>query len=108
MRSGKRTLAQAILLMLVILAAGCVSLQSVSLTSIPENRQKEVKAKVEKIVILGINFNNDFVDTLSSNLASQCVGGQIRGILTKDYVTDYFLMIVYRRTVEAKGFCEEE
>ena len=84
---------------------GCVSLQSVSLTQIPEKRSDVVVAKADKLIFLGLSFDNDFVDTVSESLKGQCKGGQIKGILTKDELTNYFLFLVVRRSVSAHGYC---
>jgi dihydroorotate dehydrogenase len=86
--------------------AGCVSINSVSLTPIPANRKKEVKAEVSKTVFLGFNFNNDFLDPLVDKLKSQCPEGVVSGILTKDEVIAYVL--VFTRKVTATGYCNEK
>lgn len=93
------------LLILSFLLSGCTSLQTVSLTSIPAQRSNVVKAEVSKTIILGFNFDNDFVDQLESQLKNKCANGQITGILTKDEVVDYFLMIVWKHQVTATGYC---
>ncbi|MNK08038.1 hypothetical protein D3C87_259620 [compost metagenome] len=82
---------------------GCASINSVSLTPIPVNRSKPVKAEVSRWIILGFNFNNDYVDPLVDNLKSQCPNGVVSGILTKDEVVAYVL--VFKRNVVATGFC---
>lgn len=86
--------------------AGCASINSVSLTPIPANRKKEVKAEVSKTVFLGFNFNNDFLDPLVDKLKSQCPEGVVSGILTKDEVISYVL--VFTRKVTATGYCNEK
>ncbi|MEY4630571.1 MAG: hypothetical protein RIQ81_691 [Pseudomonadota bacterium] len=88
---------------LMINAAGCVSLQSVSLTQIPAKRDNKVTASTDKWIILGFNFDNDYVDKLTEKLKDKCENGQIRGILTKDETTSYFL--VFKRSVTATGYC---
>lgn len=87
------------------LAAGCVSLRSVSLTSVPESRDSLVQAKESEIVIMGIASNNDFVDDVARTLGRQCQGGRIQGILTKHYSTTYVYWLIEKRTVEARGYC---
>jgi hypothetical protein len=83
----------------------CVSLQSVSLTPVPAKRENKVSASTHKWIILGFNFDNDFVDRVSEQLKDKCDNGQIRGILTKDEVTSYLL--VFKRTVTATGYCQK-
>lgn len=84
-------------------ATGCVSLQSVSLTQIPLKRDHKVSASTHKWIILGFNFDNDYVDELNETLKNKCENGQIRGILTKDETTSYLL--VFKRSVTATGYC---
>jgi hypothetical protein len=91
--------------LLLSFAFSCRSVQSVSLTQIPAQRDKVVKAEVSKFIFLGLNFNNDFVDGLVDQLKEECKGGQVKGILTKDEVVNYFLMIFYTRQISAQGYC---
>lgn len=86
------------------LLTGCATLNSVSQTQIPDDRRNEVKAESSRLIILGLNFDNDFVDAVSRDLESQCEGGEVRGILTKDEMIGYFLF-VHRRRVSASGYC---
>ncbi|MEN9810694.1 MAG: hypothetical protein RLZZ488_2261 [Pseudomonadota bacterium] len=88
--------------LLTQLAAGCASLRSVSVTSIPQNRSEQVKANVSKWVVLGLNFNNDYVDQLTEQLRSKC-NGKVTGILTKYESTLYF--IATKDEITATGFC---
>jgi hypothetical protein len=83
----------------------CASLQSASLSSIPATRDRVVSAEASRTVFLGFNFDNDYVNSLEADLKRQCVGGDVRGILTKDEVVNYFLMIVHKRRVSASGYC---
>ncbi len=92
-----------VLLVLISLISSCVSLHSVSLSSIPEVRSQEIKAEVAKTVFLAFNFNNDFVDELSEQLRKQCPGGKVQGILTKHMMIGYFLVFVHQ--IEARGYC---
>lgn len=82
---------------------GCASVNSLSLTPVPANRGKTVKAQVEKFIILGFNFDNDFVEPLVNDLKQQCPNGTVSGILTKDEVISY--LIAHTRKVTATGFC---
>ena len=87
----------------LLIASGCASLNSVSLTPIPSNRSKMVKAEVSKFIILGFNFDNDYVNPLVENLKSQCPQGVISGILTKDEIVHYFFAHTHK--VVATGYC---
>ncbi len=89
----------------VALCSSCASLQSVSLTQLPKKKKRVVSAQVDRWVILGLVFDNDFVDPMVDDLRSQCRGGQVQGILTKDEAYNYFLWLVYKRKVTAKGYC---
>ena len=84
---------------------GCASISSVSETSIPARRQNPITVQTSKLIILGMNFNNDFVDDIVSDLKAKCRGGVITGILTKDEVIDYFLMLAYDRQITVTGYC---
>jgi hypothetical protein len=92
-------------LLFSLLFVGCASVNSVSLSSIPANKGKEVRAETSKTIILGFNFNNDYVDDMADDLKRQCPNGIIKGILTKDEVVDYFLFFVWARKVTATGYC---
>ena len=82
----------------------CVSLRTVSLTEIPQNRSKVVQSKSSNWTFLGLAFSNSFADSAVEKLKKQCPNGQIKGILTKYQLKIYFLII--KREITAKGFCE--
>jgi len=92
-----------ILVLALVGLVGCASVNSVSLTPIPSQRAKQVRAEVSKLIFLGFSFDNDFIDPLVSNLREQCPNGVISGILTKDETISYFL--VFKKKVTASGFC---
>lgn len=94
-----------LILMLASFLPGCVSLSTVSLTSIPAQRQHPVSAETSKFVILGFNFENDYVDNMVTELRQKCPNGIVTGILTKDEVVDYFLMIFATHRTTATGYC---
>lgn len=83
--------------------AGCASINSVSLTPVPAGRQNVVRSQVEKTIILGFNFDNDFINPIVQDLKRQCPNGTVTGILTKDEIISYFL--VYTHRVVATGYC---
>ncbi len=85
-----------------LLLVGCASLKSVSLTSIPKKRKTKVTASVSKWVLLGINFDNDYVEGLTSKLRSDC-SGKVTGILTTYQATSY--LFVSKHEITAAGFC---
>ncbi len=89
---------------LLVLATSCALLNTVSVTSIPANRAKPVTAEAHDWVILGLNFENGFVDTVRDKLREQCPNGKVSGILTKYEHVSYFLW--YKRSVSATGYCE--
>jgi len=86
------------------LLSGCVSLQSVSVTSIPMSSGKSVEATAESgLLFLGIRGNSTYVDDLVKDLRKQCEGGTVTGILTKFEGKSWPLFIKYK--VTAKGDC---
>ena len=88
---------------LIIGFSGCASLNSVSLTSVPAHRTHPVKTERSKWIVLGLNFDNDFVDDAVEDLKRQCPNGRVTGILTKDEVIAYVLF--WKRSVTATGYC---
>jgi len=94
-----------ILLAALFFFSGCVSLNSLSLTSIPKNREKQVRIEKEKFIFLGFNFDNDFINTASEDLRRQCPNGKVTGLLTKDENINYFLYIFWKKRITATGFC---
>lgn len=92
-------------LLAVATLAGCASVNSVSLTPIPSRRNQVVTATVEKFIILGFNFDNDFVDQLVQDLKKKCPDGVVSGILTKDEVIMYFF--AHNHRITATGFCNK-
>lgn len=85
--------------------SGCTHLQSVSTTSIPAQRGRKVQADSDKIIFLGFNFSNDYVDSIVKDLAKQCPNGKVEGLLTKQEDVNYFLYIVWKSRVSASGYC---
>jgi hypothetical protein len=90
----------------VVMLSGCASLNSVSLTPIPKERNREIRSEASRTIILGFNFDNDYVDQVVNDLKSKCSNGTVSGILTKDETINYFLMLVHRRQVVATGYCK--
>ncbi len=96
------------LLLLSIAASfftGCVSLNSVSLTPIPAERSQKVSVQKDKLIFLGFNFDNDFVDSAVDDLRRQCPQGKVTGLLTKDESIAYFLFFVWKKQLTATGYC---
>jgi hypothetical protein len=91
-------------LIFALILSGCASVNSVSISPVPAQRQRPVAAQVEKTIFLGLNFNNDFVNDLVPKLQQQCPNGVISGVLTKDESINYF--IATKRVVQARGFCQ--
>lgn len=88
-----------------VLFASCASINSVSLTQIPAERSQKVYTQKDKVIILGFNFDNDFVDGLVEDLKRQCPNGKVTGLLTKDEDINYFLYFVWKKQVTATGYC---
>ena len=85
---------------------GCTHMHSVSTTSIPVQRDKQVEAEVYRFMFLMMNFSNSYVDTLARDLAKQCPGGRVEGILTKHERVTYFPIIAHGVRVTATGYCQ--
>ncbi len=89
--------------LLLSLLGGCTSLQSVSLTQVPTDRGHPVHAQVSDTALLGIHFDNDFVEDLTPQLLAQCPHGRLTGLLTKQESSLY--VVVVTRRVIATGYC---
>lgn len=85
--------------------SGCAYLQSVSTTPVPQDRTNIVQAESYRFIFLLLNFNNNYVDEMVSNLSAQCPNGQIKGILTKNENIMYFPIIAHANRVTATGYC---
>lgn len=81
----------------------CASLESVSLTQIPAKRSKMIKAESSKYVFLGLTFDNDFADEAVRSLSRKCKNGMVKGIMTKYYKINYF--IISKHQIDAEGYC---
>jgi len=92
-------------LLLGLLFSGCVHMRSISTTSIPAARDKAIQAEAYRFLFLLINFNNQYVDTLTRDLAQQCPDGRVEGILTKQEDIVYFPFFAHAVRVTATGFC---
>jgi hypothetical protein len=97
---------QLTLLLVAFGVSACAQLQSISITEIPQQRDRVVKAEVDNFAFLGLHFSNDFVDELREQLRAQCPKGRVTGILTK-YQT-YWYLLLERREVTARGFCVDD
>lgn len=94
--------------LLILLAAffsGCVHMHSLSTTSVPVDRAKVVEAEGYRFIFLLLNFDNRYVNKLTEDLAKQCPGGRVEGILTKTEGITYFPVIAHGVKVTAKGYC---
>lgn len=96
-----------LILILSMLLSACASINSVSVTSIPAKKGTPIKAEGSRVIVLGLSFDNDFVDRMTEDLKAQCPNGEVKGILTKDETILYFLFVVYKRKVTATGYCQK-
>ncbi len=103
MQNRSRLLKAVGLSLLALAFSGCAVLHSVSMTSYPKNRQKPVQAQVKKFVLLGLNFNNDFVLNLTPQLQQQCPDGTVTGITSK-YESVWYVF-AHQMIVTSQGFC---
>lgn len=89
----------------LLFLTNCASVNSLSITQIPADRSAKVTAEKSKMIILGFNFDNDFVDELVEDLKRQCPNGKVTGLLTKDENIYYFSVFVWKKQITANGFC---
>lgn len=94
-------------LAITAMAAGCVTLQSASLTQVPAKREKKITADSTRYIFFLLNFDNDYVDKVRDDLIRKCPNGKVSGILTKDEAVVYFPLIVHARRLHAEGYCEQ-
>lgn len=92
-------------ILILFFLAGCVSLNSVSLTSVPADRSQKVRAESERFIFLGFNFDNDYVNGLTLDLKNQCPNGTVSGVLTKSESINYFLYIFHKNRITVTGYC---
>ena len=101
----KKIINKLVLAAILTTAIGCASVNSVSLTPIPKERNKVVRAQASKMIFLGFNFDNDFIDGVVTDLKNQCPNGKVTGLLTKDQDINYFLYFVWKKQVDVTGYC---
>lgn len=87
---------------------GCTTLHSVSLTSVPAQRSQKISAQREKFIIMGFNFENDYVADVAADLRRQCPQGFISGVLTKHETVNYFLYFFWKQRVTSEAFCSNK
>lgn len=97
-----------ILLLLAMLSAGaCASVQSVTMTNLraPLAEGRPIEARVEKTVVLGLNFDNDYVFQARKDLLAQCPNGVVTGVMST-YET-YWYVVLTDHVVKAEAVCVE-
>ena len=80
-------------------------MSAVSTTSIPADRRQPVEATGYRFLFLLINFDNNYVDELTQDLANQCKDGRVEGILTKKEDIMYIPLFAHAVQVSATGYC---
>jgi len=85
-------------------AQGCASLRSVSMTRVPADRSRPIKAESWSWGILGIYFTNSFVDEAVEDLRRKCPADRISGVYTK--YSGRFYLLWTTRTVSVSAYCE--
>ena len=94
-----------LLLMITFLSSACVHVNTVSISSIPAQREKVVSASTSRFILFGLAFSSKFVDEAVEDLRAQC-DGKIEGIMTKFETHNYFLYLFMNEEVIVKGFCQ--
>lgn len=90
---------------MAVFFVGCVHMSAVSTTSIPADRRQPVEATSYRFLFLLMNFDNNYVDELTQDLANQCKDGRVEGILTKQEDIMYFPLFAHAVQVSATGYC---
>lgn len=88
-----------------LLATSCVHMRSISTTSIPVERDNTVETQAYRFLFLLINFDNNYIDQMTRDLAKQCPDGRVEGILTKHEDIMYFPLFAHAVRVTATGYC---
>lgn len=92
-------------LVLALCGTGCAHLNSVSTTSVPADRGTPVEVNASRFVFLYLNFDNDYVNEMTKELAAKCPNGRVEGILTKMEKVTYFPLFAHSIKVYATGYC---
>lgn len=103
MKSTNNRIRIFVAILVAIVHIGCASVDSVSITQIPKERDHVVETKVNTWRFLGIGFSNDFALEAQSELMKKCPEGDITGIITT-YESYWYLLLV-NKVVKAKGYC---
>lgn len=99
---------KAVLLATLLTFTGCAQLNSVSMTPVPTDRSRPIRAKAHDWVVWGVKFNNDFADNVRSDLQRQCPTGRVTGMMTKHetYLHLYLVIVPFwKRVVETQAYC---
>jgi len=86
---------------------GCSYLTSVSQTSIPAKKGKQISAKASKNIFFMLSFSNKFADQVRESLVEQCPNGSVKGILTKQEHTIFVPILLHQISIKATGYCHE-
>ncbi len=89
----------------LLVTLNCVQLQSISINSQPEAKERDnkIEAVASKFVFLAFNFDNDFLEETPRKLIEQCQNGKIKGIVTKFETVSYVFFTDF--IVKANGYC---
>ncbi len=87
------------------LMTGCVHLESVSTTSVPEERNNLIEVETSRFIFMGINTNNDYANELTESLAAKCPQGRVEGVLTKLESIVYFPLFAHSKRIKATAYC---
>ena len=90
---------------ILMLSFGCTHLKSVSMTDVPKKRDNKISVTKDRFIFLAFNFDNNYVDQLTYELAQKCSKGKVEGLLTKHEVIVYFPLFFHKQRVTAEGYC---
>ena len=97
-----------LLITFALLTQACTHLTTLSVSPIPENRSKPIRAESSRFIFMYFNFDTDYVNDMTLRLAQQCPSGDVKGILTKHEQITYFPIFAHRSRVTASGYCVAE
>ena len=107
MNTNSKVLAISAVALAMTMLTGCVHLESVSTTSVPEDRTRVVEVEASRFVFMYLNFDNDYVSELSEGLAKDCPKGRVEGVLTKFESITWFPAFAHTMRITATGYCVE-
>ena len=92
------------------LLLGCVTVESISVSQIPEKDERKRKIVSEKSqpIIFLIPFGTSYVEEAHQDLLRKCPDGAIEGMVSKHAQTQYFGFLAASASLRLQGYCVTE